>query len=102
VQKNDETYRVFVESCQEHLDRVEQGILDMERDGHLFEQYDAIYRSLHTLKGDARTFGLPKAVAAAHNMESRLEALRAGGGSLTKADVDDLLRRLDMLRIKLS
>lgn len=98
----DEAYRVFVESCREHLDRVEQAILDMEHDGHVFERYDDIYRSVHTLKGDARTFGLIKAVSVAHKLESRLEALREGGGSLTKQDVDDLLRRLDMLRLKLS
>jgi len=97
----DETHQIFIESCQEHLDKVEEAILDMEKDGSISLYYDAIFRGIHTLKGDAKSYGSITGEKIAHDFEDKLVALKKRGAKMEKADIDDLLHRLDTLRNRL-
>lgn len=94
-------HRVFVESCQEHLDHAEQAILDLEQGGAFLALLQQVFRSLHTIKGDASTVGDAEVAAQAHDMEDLVEALMAAGPPFTRTHGSQLLNRLDHLRATL-
>ncbi|MDP1981148.1 MAG: Hpt domain-containing protein, partial [Sulfuritalea sp.] len=78
-----ELYRLFKAESEEHLARLDDGLLRLEKlpaDPALLEE---VFRESHSLKGAARMLGLARVEAAAHGMESVLNAARKGEASLT-------------------
>ncbi len=101
---------VFAESCLEHLDNAEQGLLDLETGldsgpdagEALFEWQkplvEAVFRAIHTVKGDAKSHGREDVIRAAHHMESILASLCDRRIVLTKSVMTGLFAQLDQLR----
>ncbi|GAB7080621.1 Hpt domain-containing protein [Megalodesulfovibrio paquesii] len=90
--------QIFVESCMEHLDHAEQAVLEVEDGGPFQELLQLVYRSLHTIKGDAKTFGSVLAATMAHTLEDELEMILHQGPPLRKEHATMLLTNLDALR----
>ncbi len=73
-----ESLPAFVSEAQEHVELIEQLLLQIESDPSNRELLDALFRSAHTIKGSAGIFGLDRIVAFTHHIETLLDQLRAG------------------------
>ncbi|MFH1869558.1 MAG: hybrid sensor histidine kinase/response regulator [Pseudomonadota bacterium] len=96
-----ELFRLFKAESEEHLAQLDEGLLRLEKapaDPALLEE---VFRESHSLKGAARMLGLARIEAAAHELESMLNAARRGEAPLTtdsiahmNAGLVDLRRRV--------
>jgi two-component system chemotaxis sensor kinase CheA len=84
---------LFATECQEHLEAIESQALDLEGDNSSHESLDALFRAVHSIKGNAGlligqvgaslagTHPLPVLARIAHALESSLDGHRQNGGS---------------------
>jgi two-component system, chemotaxis family, sensor kinase CheA len=78
-----ELHKLFEAESAEHLARLDNGLLRLEKtpaDPALLEE---VFRESHSLKGAARMLGLGKIEIAAHGLESIFNAARKGEAALT-------------------
>lgn len=89
--------QTFFDECSEALQQIELGLSDIRAGSGTEETINAVFRSVHSVKGGAGIFGFEGLVKFAHVFETVLDAMR--GGTLTAADdiVDTLLRANDVL-----
>ncbi|WP_295453410.1 response regulator [uncultured Thiodictyon sp.] len=89
---------LFRAESAEHLQRIEAGLLQLERtpdDGPLLEE---VFREAHSLKGAARMLGLREVQNLAHAIENLLGDARAGKLRISAALVPPQLATLDQIR----
>ncbi|MFW5746792.1 MAG: chemotaxis protein CheA [Nanoarchaeota archaeon] len=88
----------FISEAQDYVDSLNNDLLDLEGDSDNKEVVDKLFRSFHTLKGNAATMGFEEFSNLAHALEDLLDAVRnkkiAANGDL----VDVLLEGADVLR----
>lgn len=91
---HDQDYlREFVAECREGLDRIDNVLVALESTPGDRSGLDVVFRSLHTIKGNAGFLDFPKLGAVAHAGESLLSTLF--GGTLTvSGDVAEVLLKL--------
>ncbi|MDR7594471.1 MAG: Hpt domain-containing protein, partial [Armatimonadota bacterium] len=65
---------VFLSEADEHLQALEEGVLQLERQGPNPELVAGLFRSAHTLKGSAGALGFQRMAELAHALEEVLEA----------------------------
>jgi len=90
---------LFLAENNEHLQSLDQHIVELETkpdDPQLLQQ---IFRSAHTIKGSAGMIGHQRMAELAHDMENVLDALRSHTVRATQRTVDALLEALDALRV---
>ncbi|MBF0328848.1 MAG: hybrid sensor histidine kinase/response regulator [Nitrospirae bacterium] len=66
----------FIEEAKEHLDKLGQGIMDLEKSPEDSENINSIFRSAHTIKGSSRMMNLTPITEVAHKLEDVLGSLR--------------------------
>ncbi|MBF0368704.1 MAG: response regulator [Magnetococcales bacterium] len=82
---NPDKYRVrFIEESREHLEAINQGILDLEGNGGNDDSLDGVFRAAHSIKGLAKILKFTAVSQVAHKLEDLLDALRQG--HLNKSD----------------
>lgn len=81
----------------EHLDKLDAGLLALERDPSKQELVRGLYLSAHTIKGGASMLGLNAIKTFTHGFEDVLARLR-DGESLTPGTASLLLESVDRLR----
>lgn len=99
--KLDDTVReIFVTSCLEQLQNVEARILDLEHaEGDAKqEQITRIFRSAHSIKGDAGSMGLESISKYAHSVENVLQLMREGRLPNSQEVINELLYAFDKLK----
>ncbi|MFB5664153.1 chemotaxis protein CheW [Alteribacillus sp. HJP-4] len=67
---------VFIEESQEHLQAINDHLLQLENDQRNLSIVGEVFRSAHTLKGMAATMGYEDLAHLTHNMENVLDLLR--------------------------
>ena len=97
-----EALPAFVSEAHEHIQMLEQLLLQLEGNPSDRELLDALFRSAHTIKGSAGIFGVDRVVAFTHHVETLLEQLRAGKRALTPDISTLLLKCNDQIRILVS
>ncbi|MCB8888256.1 hybrid sensor histidine kinase/response regulator [Vreelandella malpeensis] len=90
----------FVEEARDHLPRLREGIEALARDGDHAEQVNALFRSLHTLKGSSRMLRLEAITTLTHSAEELLSALRDGTRPIDAAAIALLTRAADALDLQ--
>lgn len=93
-----EETEVFLQEADEHITRLDECLVQLEKadaDPALMQE---IFRSAHTLKGSAGAIGHQAMAAVTHEMETVLDGLRHGKLPVTPELVDTLLAGLDVLR----
>jgi two-component system chemotaxis sensor kinase CheA len=93
-----ELHRLFKAESAEHLARLDDGLLRLEKtpaDPALLEE---VFRESHSLKGAARMLGLTKIEAAAHGLEGIFNAARTGEVPLTPEAIEHMNEALTVLR----
>ena len=66
----------FVEEAREHVGRLNDGLIALEKRSDDQETIHAVFRSAHTIKGSARMLKLAAIAEVAHRLEDALGALR--------------------------
>ncbi len=93
----DQLKNTFFDECSEALQQIEHGLTDM-REGHgSGDTINAVFRSVHSVKGGAGIFGFDSLVGFAHVFETVLDAMRANKLPATPDIVDVLLPANDVL-----
>jgi len=88
---------LFISEAQEHLEALNQSMLDLEKDPGNPDVLTEIFRSAHTLKGMSATMGFDQLTELSHEMENVLDGLRGGDIEVSTDIVDLLFGCFDML-----
>lgn len=89
---------VFFDESQEHLDSMEQQLMELELDSPDAEQLNSIFRAAHSIKGGSGMFGFDALTGLTHIMENLLDRARQGTIQLTEDMVNVLLETVDLLK----
>jgi two-component system chemotaxis sensor kinase CheA len=90
--------QTFFAEAAEHLRGIEQGLVDLESrpgDGATVHE---IFRSVHSLKGDAAMVGFPAIADFAHGVEDLLDGVREGEIAVHADLISLLLNAVDVVR----
>jgi len=90
--------RLFVSDSEEELARMEAAVLVLEDRPDDAATVDALFRSAHTVKGNAAMLTLDGFAKFAHLLEDLLHAVRSGQAPVTSELATLLLRAVDTLR----
>ena len=80
------------------MSAMETGLLDLRSNPGDIELLNAIFRSAHSIKGGAGSFGLTNLVRFTHALENLLDQLRSMQVAVTEAVIGVLLESVDVLR----
>jgi two-component system chemotaxis sensor kinase CheA len=94
-------HRTFFDESLEGLDAMEAALLRLDVGQADAETINLIFRSAHSIKGGAGTFGFTAVASFTHLLETLLERVRSGQRQVSQADVDLLLRSVDVTRAML-
>jgi two-component system, chemotaxis family, sensor kinase CheA len=89
----------FLEEAKEGLDVMEQLLLELESGASNTESLHDIFRSAHTIKGNASALELTALAEFSHVVEDLLEVLREQEAKLSKEVISLLLAVVDELRV---
>ena len=88
---------IFVEESKEHLQLMNDGMLELEKNPNDLEHINEIFRVAHTLKGMSGTMGFQNMAKLTHHMENLLQVVRSEEKELTDNMVDILFECFDEL-----
>ncbi|MDR1204384.1 MAG: chemotaxis protein CheA [Peptococcaceae bacterium] len=88
---------LFLEESMEHLQNLNQSMLELENDPDRLELLDQIFRSAHTFKGMSATMGFENLTHLTHKMENLLDRLRQKTLVLNADMINCLFKCLDTL-----
>ncbi len=95
-------YDVFFEEAAELLEEMELLLLQLDVDAPSKDDLNAIFRTAHSIKGGAGTFGFNEITATTHILESLLDELRNDALRLRSEMVDVFLKAVDVLKMQLA
>ncbi|WP_105618035.1 chemotaxis protein CheA [Vallitalea okinawensis] len=88
---------IFIEEAKEHLQNLNESILELENNPEDENLINEIFRIAHTIKGMAGTMGFTKMQKLTHDMENVLSEIRNGSFKVTTVLIDVLFKSLDAL-----
>ncbi len=94
-------YQTFFDEADELLEDMEQHLLQLDPDAPDQEQLNAIFRSAHSIKGGAATFGFIKLQQTTHVLENLLDSARRDEMSLTTDIINLFLEAKDIMQQQL-
>ncbi|GAB3466859.1 chemotaxis protein CheA [Massilia terrae] len=94
-------YQVFFDEAEELLAEMERLLLGVDVAAPDAEDLNAVFRTAHSVKGGAATFGLNDMSEVTHVLESLLDRIRKGEMALTGQHVDAFLAAKDILKMQL-
>ena len=94
-------FQVFFDEAEELLAEMEKLLLAIDVTAPDSESLHAIFRTAHSIKGGAATFGLGDLTEVTHVLESLLDKIRNGEMALTTEHVDAFLHAKDVLKMQL-
>jgi len=92
-------YEDFLVEAQEHFEQIETNFLALEEAPGDLDLLNAIFRSVHTIKGAAGFLGLQKVLSLAHIGENVLDDLRKSRMELSDRVMELLFETVDMLKV---
>ncbi len=94
-------YQVFFDEAEELLAEMERLLLGVDIESPSEEDLNAIFRTAHSVKGGASTFGVTDMTEVTHVLETLLDRIRKGEMALTATHVDAFLAAKDILKMQL-
>lgn len=91
-------HTVFFDESQEHLEEMEQLLLDLDVENPDPEMLNSIFRAAHSIKGGSGIFGFDALGSVTHIMESLLDKIRKGQMGIVASMVDLFLNSVDQLK----
>jgi two-component system chemotaxis sensor kinase CheA len=96
--EDEELRIIFKQECEEHLQRLDEGLLVLEKSPGDSGTLEEVFREAHSLKGSARMLHVTGVETLAHWFEDRLGAAKRGEEALASEVIDRLYRNLDQIR----
>lgn len=90
---------VFLEESKEHLESLNQRLLDLEKNSGNINALNEIFRAAHTLKGMSSTMGFDDLADLTHHMENVLSDLKEGILPVNSAVIDTIFQCFDRLQM---
>lgn len=90
-----EYLEVFIDESEEHLQAINDHLLQLENDPNNMEIVGEIFRSAHTLKGMGATMGFDDLANLTHNMENVLDLIRNDELEVTPDVMDVIFEAVD-------
>lgn len=90
---------VFLGESKEHLESLNQRLLELEKDAQNVAALNEIFRAAHTLKGMSSTMGFYDLADLTHHMENVLTDLKEGVLKVDPAVVDIIFRCFDRIQL---
>ena len=94
-------FQVFFDEAEELLAEMERLLLAVDVEAPDAEDLNAIFRTAHSVKGGASTFGVTDMTEVTHILETLLDRIRKGEMALTSEHVDAFLAAKDILKMQL-
>jgi two-component system chemotaxis sensor kinase CheA len=92
---------LFLSESREHLEHINASLLALEQGGGAeadrSEAVDALFRSVHTIKGMSAAMGYAGVADLSHTMESLLDGMRSGRVAITDAALEAMFQGADAL-----
>jgi two-component system chemotaxis sensor kinase CheA len=98
----DDLTDAFVAESEEAISELNAGLLELEDDPDDDDAMDSVFRTAHTLKGNAGAMGLPTAADLAHALENLLDGMRRGDVPVTGETMDAAFAGVDEFEAMLS
>jgi two-component system, chemotaxis family, sensor kinase CheA len=95
--EDDEFREVYKTSTTERLQKLESGLIHLEKNPDDRAKLEELLREAHTLKGDSRMLGVNDVETLTHQMEECLVAVKRGDEAFTSALCDRLYQGLDAI-----
>ncbi|MGI0481290.1 Hpt domain-containing protein [Geminocystis sp. CENA526] len=96
--QDDELREIYKTSSQEHLERMETGLLELEKNPHELDSIEELLREAHSLKGDSRIVEVESVENLAHSIEDILGDIKKHELTLTPEIGDRLYETLDAMK----
>lgn len=90
--------QMFLQESADHVASMESGLLQLRSTPDDIELLNGIFRSAHSIKGGAGSFGMTSLIRFTHSLENVLDRLRSSEIQATEEVIDILLRSIDVLR----
>ncbi len=87
----------FITETNEHLDEVEQNLLQLESTPEDVGLLNELFRSIHTIKGSSEYLGMERIAELSHKLENLLDLLRRGQRAVERGIVDLLIAVRDRI-----
>jgi two-component system chemotaxis sensor kinase CheA len=97
IKEDSEIFLEFLSESYDHLEESESNILTIEENTHDLELINAIFRSIHSIKGSAGFLGLIDMQKVSHELEALLDKARKGEITITQEIIDICLDSIDVL-----
>lgn len=88
---------LFATESRDHLTAIEHALLELEASPGDRGALDALFRSVHTLKGMGGAMGYQAVTTLSHAMETLLDRVRSGNEALVPSSIETLLQATDAL-----
>ncbi len=88
---------IFLSEAEDQLEKIEQALLELEKDSDNKEVLNEMFRYFHTLKGSSAAMGFTLMSEVAHKGENVLDKIRKGEMEATSDIVDLMFECLDTL-----
>ncbi len=88
----------FIEEAREHLDTIEQGLLDLQATMADSERLNELFRAAHSVKGGAAMLGFDSIHQVAHHLEDHFKILKDNAIQPDRALEDLFLKGFDTLK----
>ena len=88
---------MFIEESKEHLQAINDELLNLEADSENTAIVNEIFRSAHTLKGMAGSMGFDDLASLTHEMENVLDLLRNSKLTITPEIMDVIFQCVDLI-----
>ncbi|MFQ5559825.1 MAG: response regulator [Nitrospinota bacterium] len=95
----DKLFEIFKVECDEHIQKLNQGLLALENETNQPLLIEEIFREAHSLKGAARMINLSVSEKIAHHIENILVQIKKRALRLSPEITDSVLRGLDTIAV---
>ena len=98
IKEDSEIFLEFLSEVHDHLEDSESNVLSIEDNACDYETINAIFRSIHSIKGSAGFLGLTKMQKLSHELETLLDKVRKDEITITQEIINISLSSIDALR----
>ena len=99
---DDEILNEFLQESQENLARLDEEMIELEKDPTSTKLLGSVFRTIHTIKGTCGFLGFERLETVSHRAENLLSEVRGGQQVLTPEIVSGILSAVDSIKAELS
>src|ERR671932_2397097 len=96
--EDEELRNLYKVASADHIEKIEAGLLHLEKNPLDETQLEQLLRETHSLKGDSRMLGVKDAETLTHQIEEILGGVKRGDRVLTPQVFECLYQGLDAIR----